>query len=379
MRILRAFVLMPLLSAVLVSLALILSTGEVLAEDIAPVDINEDREVPAFDLSQGHPDFILWDNRLIASGENNPALDPPKDWTNGTFLCHSDTDASVGACPTVDQRNLTSRKPYTEVRLRFVERRSRAVHVVTFVGYKGLPGYIEQQALDEEAGCEEKKLTLLARIPATEFKRFPSGGIWDAHWKLRLHRRDRGDVSEVNLKIKLTITDTKNVQIFLPEHNTTTPTVDLGLTGQVSRDGRTTGRRNIDMCLYDGFGSHSSWFDVRVEDQGAIGADPPRDTDVFSVIHDGMFGQKPHWRIDYHVSYSHNGERRRLNNGETVRLQGGSNTEARSVYLPNIPVPVVCKPMPLTLETPEFNAKEKRAGSYMGKLRIIFSPSAQSL
>lgn len=375
MRILRAFVLMPLISAVLVSLALILSTREALAEDIAPVDLNEVRDVPAFDLSQGQSDFILWDRRLIASGENNAALDPPKDWTNGAFLCHSDTDPSVGACPTKDTRNLVNRKPLTEVRLAFVERRSRAVHVVTVVGKKILHGYAAQ-SLEEEAGGETESLLLFASIAAAEFKRFPSGGIWDAHWKLKLHRRDRGFVSEVNIKITLTITDTKNVQIFLPEYSTTTPTVDLGLTGQVSRDGRTTGRRNIDMCLYDGFGSHSSWFDVTVKDDLSASQRAPGS---FSVIRDGTSGQSTQERIDYGVTYLHNGQRNALNNGETVRLPSGNNAEVRSVYLPNIPVPVTCKPMPLVLETPEFNAKEKRAGSYTGKLRIIFSPSAQSL
>lgn len=166
------------------------------------------------------------------------------------------------------------------------------------------------------------------------------------------------------------------MQIFLPEYNTTTPTVDLGLVGQVSRAGRTTGRRNIDMCLYDGFGSNSSWFDVTIKDDQSV---PQRAPGSFSVIRDGTSGQTPQERIDYGVTYLLNGQRMSLNNGDMVRLPGGNNTEVRPVYLPNIPVPVLCKPMPLTLETPEFNAKDKQAGSYTGKLRIIFSPSAQSL
>lgn len=380
MRILRAFVFMPPLSAVLVCLALILPAKSALAEDVAPVDINEVRDVPAFDLSQGSSDLILWDNRLIASGENNAPVS--KDWTNGTFLCHSDTDPSVGACPAKDvrtewQAGVNGRK--TEVRLMFVERRSRAVHVVTFLGHKAL---VEKGAgdnvreLNQEYGNNGERLSLAAKISSSELKRFPSGGIWDAHWKLRLYRRDRGFVSDVNVKIKLTITDTNNVRIFLPEYSTTTPTVDLGLTGQVSRDGRTTGHRNIDMCLYDGFGAHSSQFDVTIKDGLSV---PERAAGNFSVVRDGTSGQSPRERIDYRVTYLHNGQRKTFINGETVRLPGGDNAEVRTVFLPSIPVPVLCKPMPLTLETPEFNAKEKAAGSYAGKLRIIFSPSAQSL
>ncbi|MGN4141016.1 CfaE/CblD family pilus tip adhesin, partial [Burkholderia gladioli] len=99
----------------------------------------------------------------------------------------------------------------------------------------------------------------------------------------------------------------------------------------------------------------------------------------FSVVRDGKSGQSLRERIDYRVRYVHKGQRKTFINGETVSLPGGDNTEVRSVYLPNVLVPVMCKPMPLTLETPEFDAKEKQAGSYMGKLRIIFSPSAQNL
>ncbi|MGZ0002866.1 CfaE/CblD family pilus tip adhesin [Burkholderia gladioli] len=313
---------------------------------------------------------------MIASGEEVGS----KDWTNGTFLCHSDTDPSVGACPTRDVRTGQSANgKRTEVRLMFVERRSRARHTVVFQGHKELAarGHLDSmRPLNEEFGNDGAWLKLNAEIPAAEFKRFPSGGIWEAHWKLRLHRRDRGDVSEVNVKIQLTITDAKNVQIFLPEHNTTTPTVDLGLSGQVSRDGRTTGRRNIDMCLYDGFGAHSSWFDVTIKDGLTVLQRAPGN---FSVVRDGKSGQSLRERIDYRVRYVHNGQRKTFINGETVSLPGGDNTEVRSVYLPNVLVPVMCKPMPLTLETPEFDAKEKQAGSYMGKLRIIFSPSAQNL
>ncbi|MGN3967130.1 CfaE/CblD family pilus tip adhesin [Burkholderia gladioli] len=265
MKFLRAFLSFLLLSTASCVLALVGSTTGVPAQNIPPSPLNEERRA-AFDLAQGYSYLTLWDHQMIASGEEVGS----KDWTNGTFLCHSDTDPSVGACPTRDVRTGQSANgKRTEVRLMFVERRSRARHTVVFQGHKELAarGHLDSmRPLNEEFGNDGAWLKLNAEIPAAEFKRFPSGGIWEAHWKLRLHRRDRGDVSEVNVKIQLTITDAKNVQIFLPEHNTTTPTVDLGLSGQVSRDGRTTGRRNIDMCLYDGFGAHSSWFDVTIKD-----------------------------------------------------------------------------------------------------------------
>ncbi|MDN7429076.1 CfaE/CblD family pilus tip adhesin [Burkholderia sp. AU45388] len=370
MKFLQNFLLMPLLS-----MAFMFAPLKISAQEVIPHDWNDkveqkfERDAPA--------EVVIWDRKVAARARDNP--DVMRDsWANNYWLCRSETDPAVGACST--QRVWTG-PPNTEIKLLFSEARSKMTQVlaVSMLRSNGFSLRSINSSIHSAAGVVD----LSAKISANELKRLPAGGVWTASLRLvQYHQRGGGtdlgsvQVAETNAEITLHVTDTKNVQIFLPEYNTTTPTVNLGLISQVSRAGRTTGRRDIDMCLYDGFGSNSSWFDVTVKDDRSV---PQRALGSFSVIRDGTSGQTPRERIDYGVTYLHNGQRTSLNNGETVRLLGGNNTDIRPVYLPNIPVPVLCKPMPLTLETPEFNAKDKQAGSYTGKLRIIFSPSAQSL
>ncbi|QHE91777.1 pilin protein [Pandoraea fibrosis] len=362
MRIIRSIVLMPLLA-----MALTLVSGGAEAEKLLPHDW-EDKIEGAFERDSP-AEVVIWNNKLAAED----ASPEDNDLKRNYWVCHSDTDDQYGACATKGAWNAPAGPT---VKLRFTEVGSRATYSLELAAFKNTGS--ELNALHgamSTNGIAWVKIDV--RIPSSELRKLPSGGIWKAHLKLKqMQWGTYKQVAKTEAEITLHVTDTKNVQIFLPEHSTTTPTVDLGLTGQVSRDGRTTGRRNIDMCLYDGFGSNSSYFDVTVKDGLSV---PQREPSSFSVVRDGTTGQLLRERIDYGVTYLHNGQRKSLNNGETIRLPGGNNTEVRQVYLPNIPVPVMCKPMPLTLETPEFSAKEKSAGSYTGKLKIIFSPSAQSL
>ncbi|MGZ0002856.1 CfaE/CblD family pilus tip adhesin [Burkholderia gladioli] len=374
MKFLHTFLLMPLLS-----MAFVFASQKISAQEIPPSNWN-DRVVGTFEKDAAK-EVVIWNKKLAAQDADGTT----NNWQRNYWVCYSDTDDNYGACATKGRWGAVG---LSSVKLRFTEARSKASHTLELTGSKVMSHNNEgkreaaSRALHGASSTYERttdpvSVSIDVRLPASELKKLPAGGIWKAHLKLRqMQWGTYQQVAETNAEITLHVTDTKNVQIFLPEYNTTTPTVDLGLVGQVSRAGRTTGRRNIDMCLYDGFGSNSSWFDVTVKDDQSV---PQRALGSFSVIRDGTSGQTPRERIDYGVTYLHNGQRTSLNNGEMVRLPGGNNTEVRPVYLPNIPVPVLCKPMPLTLETPEFNAKDKLAGSYTGKLRIIFSPSAQSL
>ncbi|WP_223997875.1 CfaE/CblD family pilus tip adhesin [Burkholderia gladioli] len=370
MKFLYTFLLMPL-----ISMAFMFTSHKTSAQEVIPHDWNDkveqkfERDAPL--------EVVIWDRKLAAR-ERDGADQMRDSWASNYWLCRSESDPAVGACST---RRVWNQPSETEIKLLFSEARSKMTQVLTVSAIRWYGN--TTSSINSSRWHPSLNVNLSAKISENELKRLPAGGVWKASLRLvQYHQRgygaDRGSVqvAETNADIILHVTDTKNVQIFLPEYNTTTPTVDLSLVGQVSRAGRTTGRRNIDMCLYDGFGSNSSWFDVTVKDDQSI---PQRALGSFSVIRDGTSGQTPRERIDYGVTFLHNGLRTSLNNGGTIRLLGGNNTEVRPVYLPNIPVPVLCKPMPLTLETPEFNAKDKLAGSYTGKLRIIFSPSAQSL
>ncbi|MDN7923600.1 CfaE/CblD family pilus tip adhesin [Burkholderia gladioli] len=321
-----------------------------------------DRIEQSFDLDSP-PKIQIWNHRSVGDGVSLYSY----------LLCKSQSDPQFGACET---QPVWNRVGVSSVELQFTEVRSQSRIILTVSGYRGYSGSSTRDQLN--TGITDLNRTLNLYIEASELRKLPFGGIWKATLKFNQGNWRRPDtlvIAEPTVEFTLHVTDTKNVQIYLPDHSTTTPTVDLGLSRPNGRDSRTTGRRSIDMCLYDGFGSNSSWFDVTLKDDlGALRRKPGS----FSVVRHGTAGEF-HDRIDYGVSYLHEGQQKTLNNGETVRLIGGSGTGLRSVHLPNIPVAVMCKPMPLTLETPEFNAKDKHAGSYSGKLRIIFSPSAQSL
>lgn len=130
------------------------------------------------------------------------------------------------------------------------------------------------------------------------------------------------------------------------------------------------------MCLYDGYNSHSTWFDVSASDGLLIDR---RESGSYSVLLDvdksGVYAS----RIDYNASLTYGGMKIDLPNNEVIRLPSVNNSEGRMVTLPGIPVPVVCTPTPLTLETPEVQSAFKRPGRYSNKLTITFSPSSTSL
>ncbi|WP_321852730.1 CfaE/CblD family pilus tip adhesin, partial [Burkholderia diffusa] len=139
---------------------------------------------------------------------------------------------------------------------------------------------------------------------------------------------------------------------------------------------RMSGASNVDMCLYDGYNSQSTWLDVSASDGLTIDR---RDKGQYSVLLDKDKSGAYESRIDYNVSLTYAGKKIALPNNETVRLQGVNNSAGRSVSLPGISVPVVCTPTPLTLETPEFQSVWKRPGKYSNKLTITFTPSSASL
>ncbi|VWC47098.1 putative minor pilin and initiator [Burkholderia lata] len=137
-----------------------------------------------------------------------------------------------------------------------------------------------------------------------------------------------------------------------------------------------SGNSNVDMCLYDGYNSESTWFDVTASDGLTIAG---RNPSSYSVLRDGDSSGTLAKRVDYNVSLAYNGQKIPLVNNQTVRLTGVNNSQGRSVSLPGISVPVICTPTPLTLETPAFQSVWKQPGKYSGNLRITFSPSSANL
>ena len=128
----------------------------------------------------------------------------------------------------------------------------------------------------------------------------------------------------------------------------------------------------MDACLYDGFNANSQRYTVRMTDPSSTGAD---EVGRFFVRHPTPQGAAGQNRVEYEVSST---TRPWVGQSIDQVWTGSANipdAERRQVFLPNIPMPVICTPWPLTLRTPEFANVDKRAGHYSGVLRIEFSAS----
>ncbi|WP_269764085.1 CfaE/CblD family pilus tip adhesin [Burkholderia thailandensis] len=318
-----------------------------------------------------------------------------------SWTCTSATDPAAGACPT---EPIWSSSSPTSIKLEFKEETTGATIVLNLEGTKLAAIHIDcsdilipaadvspNTAIEEykywRLWCggtsgkvinqDERQLTV--KIPTGELKKIPTGGVWKANLVLNLRQRnDTGThpkIAVFKAAIKLDVTDKNNIQIYLPEFTNATPVVDLKLR-KLPNGSRMSGTSNVDMCLYDGYNSQSTWFDVSASDGLTIDR---RDKGQYSVLLDKDKSGAYESRIDYNVSLTYAGKKIVLPNNETVRLQGVNNSAGRSVSLPGISVPVICTPTPLTLETPEFQSVWKRPGKYSSKLTITFTPSSASL
>lgn len=319
-------------------------------------------------------------------------------WGRNSWVCLSSTDTATGACPTatVWEKAGTS----TDIKLSFKEEKTGATAVLTLQGESAYMRHqdcsgniistivsngrypIERAQSASVAACDATIIwdgrVLFVRIPAAELKKLPSGGTWKGNLQLNLKLWSTGAAPTLGIfkaAITLDTTDKNNIQVYLPEFASAAPTVDLKLR-KLPNGSRMSGTSNVDMCLYDGYNSQSTWFDVSASDGLTIDR---RDKGQYSVLLASDKSGAYESRVDYTVSLTYAGKKIALPNNETVRLQGVNNSAGRSVTLPGISVPVVCTPTPLTLETPEFQSVWKRPGKYSRTLTITFTPSSASL
>lgn len=219
---------------------------------------------------------------------------------------------------------------------------------------------------------DERRIT--AYVTPAELARLPTGGVWKANLHLRLTHWEGAQIANFTAAITINVTDNQNMQVFLPEFGSATPRVDLNLRSLPSVGGaRTSGERTVDACLYDGFNANSNRYTVRMIDPSSTGAD---EAGRFFVRHPSPQGAAGQNRIEYEVrSMTRPFGSTQYQSGQDRVFANIPDAERRQVFLPNIPVPVICTPWPLTLRTPEFTSADKRAGHYSGVLRVEFSAS----
>ncbi|KVQ06594.1 pilin protein [Burkholderia ubonensis] len=318
-------------------------------------------------------------------------------WGRNSWTCESASDPATGACPTEPVWQASGNS--TTIQLSFKEAKTGAMAVLNLRGeryhtrHRDCSGGSVSEIVSGDdktpiqaahsyifcpgPGIRSEGKALSVTIPTDELKKIPTGGIWKANLLLNLRQwgGTHPTIAVFKAAIKLNVTDKNNIQVYLPEFTNATPVVNLKLR-TLPNGSRLSGTSNVDMCLYDGYNSQSTWFDVTASDGLTIDR---RDKGSYSVLLESDKSGAYASRVDYNASLTYAGKKIVLPNNETVRLQGVNNSAGRTVSLPGIPVPVVCMPTPLTLETPEFQSVWKRPGKYSNKLTITFTPSSASL
>ncbi|MGV4800967.1 CfaE/CblD family pilus tip adhesin [Stenotrophomonas maltophilia] len=209
-------------------------------------------------------------------------------------------------------------------------------------------------------------------IPATELSRLVAG-----HWKATMRLNIKADpaaapVATATFNFDFTVTDYDAISIYFPTFDTVAPLVNLDLRYDPIQK-VVGGRKQLDMCLYDGLGSQSEYLDVTVRDSGPR---PPAGSD-FSLWHrDG--GSDASQRLDYRVHLDYGGHRLAMKHNVKQQLRGIDSAQLRLVMLPGISQPVYCVPTPLTLETPPTPIASQRPGLYEGELTVVLDvPTAK--
>jgi hypothetical protein len=207
-------------------------------------------------------------------------------------------------------------------------------------------------------------------MPQRELEKLVAGR-WDATLELFLRADPAGPVlATYTFTFDLTITDRDAMSIYFPEFDQVSPRVGLNIDYNPIGLPSIGGRANLDMCLYDGLGSQSEYFEVTLRDDSRSA--PGRPPGMFSVWHH-TGGTEDRHRLDYEVVMDHNGSRLPLHNDRVEILRGIDTARLRLVLLPGMTHPVYCVPTPLSLITPRVPASGKAEGYYQGDLNIEFT------
>lgn len=206
------------------------------------------------------------------------------------------------------------------------------------------------------------------QVAAMDFATLVAG-----RWRAELHLDVRSGVGGAVLGrhvliVEVTVSDPGRASIHLPEHGASAARMDLQLKRRNHPPPASlSGEAVLDMCLYDGLGSHSSALTLVAREEGP--GVPGRPPGVFSVWHHGG-GRAPHERIDYRLHLLHAGRTIALAPEAPTVLAGIDSAELRPVLLPGMDQTVHCIPTPLTFITPPVLAADKRDGRYQGELTL---------
>ncbi|MCU1067123.1 CfaE/CblD family pilus tip adhesin [Stenotrophomonas maltophilia] len=341
-----------------------------------PTDQSRDI-VMTWDRSAVPGDVELWAPRTVLGFSHDLAMK----YGQIHVVCGSASDSEFGRCPTESEPSISVGA--TEIALRLVDARTGLRAEIRAVGslQRAMSGYrcssdywdAERRILNEAhwykcgvgSGADEPLGTGVELIlPQHEISRLVAG-----HWKATMRLNIKADpaaapVATATFNFDFTVTDYDAISIYFPGFDGVAPLVNMDLRYDPIRK-VVAGRKDVDMCLYDGVGSQSEFLGVTVRDSGPR---PPPGHD-FAVWHqDG--GSDDTQRLDYQVGLNYGGNLLAMKHGEEQLLRGIDSAQLRMVRLPGISQPVYCVPTPLTLETPPTPIASKRPGLYEGELTV---------
>ena len=337
-----------------------------------PTDQSRDI-VMTWDRSVVPGDVELWAPRTVLGFSHDVAMK----YGQIHVVCGSASDAEFGKCPTAGIPS--GADGVTEVSLRFADQRTGLrIEVHAFgsiqrimsdwgcaIDYWDSLQRILSSASWYTCGPDQPIGTgVRLSIPSAELARLVAG-----HWKATMRLNIKADpaaapVATATFNFDFTVTDYDAISIYFPAFDTVAPLVNMDLRYDPIKQ-MVGGRKQLEMCLYDGLGSQSEFLGVTVRDSGPR---PPPGSD-FAVWHrDG--GSDDRQRLDYHVSLNYGGRDIRMRHGVEELLHGIDSAELRLVMLPGISQPVYCVPTPLTLLTPPTPVASKRPGLYEGELTV---------
>lgn len=337
-----------------------------------PADQSRDI-VMTWDRSAVPGDVELWAPRTVLGFSHDLAMK----YGQIHVVCGSASDSEFGKCPTESEPKMSVGT--TEIALRLVDLRTGLRTEVRAVGsllrvmsgprcnidYWDRQKRILNEAFWYQCVSDESVGTGAAlTIPGYELARLVAG-----HWKATMRLNIKADpaaapVATATFNFDFTVTDYDAISIYFPGFDGVAPLVNMDLRYDPIRK-VIAGRKDVDMCLYDGVGSQSEFLGVTVRDSGPR---PPPGRD-FAVWHqDG--GSDDTQRLDYQVGLNYGGNLLAMKHGEEQLLRGIDSAQLRMVLLPGISQPVYCVPTPLTLETPPTPIASKRPGLYDGELTV---------
>lgn len=332
-------------------------------------------------------DIYIWSKVSGGKGSINSNPQPTDDYNyyaRMTWACISSSDKTFGACATAPVWSGASAE--TPIDIEFTEKKTEIKQVLSLSGYttkvdyNNTPVTSNQNIYDAVTGPGAAQSLLSIYISKQQLEKLPIGGVWKASLVLNQWSWDKTVVvAKWTANITLNVVDRNNIQIYLPNYNTASPTVDLKLksTPGAHNDPTLSGNVSIDACLYDGYNAQSNSYYITMSD--------PNSKDKGFYITNKIINPNPKFSntIPYQVWVSTPAEpsiasKQVLSNQPFVLVNVAQSTP-QLVTLPNVPKPVYCTPWLINLKTANIKQKTQASGRYQGSLHFKFTVSSSSL